>query len=185
MNLIIAGIDEAGRGAWAGPIVAGACILSSGFPVEILSDSKKITAKQRERLFSLIASKCEHGVGYAWVEEIERLGLIKANNLAMQRAVDNLPAKVDHLLVDGKDKLNFALPHEAIIRGDEKIPAISAASILAKVSRDQYMRELEKNEKYFFAKHKGYGTSLHREQLKKYGPSKWHRKKFRPIALFK
>ena len=178
---ITAGLDEAGRGAWAGPVMAGACILSEKFPIEILDDSKKISPLNREKIFNKITKICSWSVGQSSAREIERLGLIRATNLAMQRALDDLTIKPNQLLVDGRDKFHFHIPYRSFIKGDERIPAISAASIIAKVSRDRYMQKLEKKERYFFAKHKGYGTALHLRQMKKYGISTWHRKNFAPV----
>ena len=178
MKLIIAGLDEAGRGAWAGPVFAGACILDKKFPKKILKDSKKLSPKKREEVFEIISSRCDFGIGSASAREIEKLGIVAATNLSMKRALAGLETKPIKLLVDGRDKFYFEIPFTSIIKGDSKVSVISAASIIAKVSRDRYMRELEKSDKYFFAKHKGYGTKLHLEMIKKHGISKDHRRNF-------
>jgi len=182
-TIIIAGIDEAGRGAWAGPVVAAAVILPTAFNRTPLKDSKQLTPAKRAVLFTKITATCAYGIGYADEKEIDKKGLIKATNLAMQRAVKALKQKPDQLLVDGRDKLNFELPHQTIIRGDVSVPEISAASIVAKVWRDRYMETLHYlHPEYHFDQHKGYGTALHQSKLIEYGHSPLHRESYLPLV---
>jgi ribonuclease HII len=180
----IAGIDEAGRGPLAGPVIAAAVILNPAKMIAGLADSKTLTEKKRDALFILIQ---EHAlawaIGRAEVEEIERLNIFHASLLAMQRAVLALPIMPEHALFDGTHCPQLPCFTEAIIKGDQKIPAISAASILAKVTRDREMRLLDAQYPgYGFAIHKGYGTAIHREALQRLGPCPQHRKSFRGVA---
>lgn len=179
---IIAGMDEAGRGSWAGPVCAGAVILRKGTKLPGLTDSKLLTLKKREELFEIIIKKCQHGVGFSTSSEVDDLGLTRATELAFQRALAALPLKPDHLLVDGRDKFSFKVPHTSIIKGDLKVRCISAASVLAKVSRDRLMLELaQKYPHYGFEGHKGYGTKRHHSALKEHGPCEQHRLSYEPI----
>lgn len=183
-NILIAGVDEAGRGPLAGPVYAAAVILNPNKPIDGLADSKKLTLKQREALFLLIQ---EHAlawsIAFASVEEIEKINILQATFLAMQRAVAELKCQPHLVLVDGNQIPTFPYETKCIIKGDESEPSISAASILAKVSRDQEMLRLDEQfPQYGFGKHKGYATEAHLSALKMNGPCIIHRKTFSPIA---
>lgn len=177
---IICGIDEAGRGPLAGPVYAAAVILPKGHIIEGVNDSKKLSEKKREQLFDKILDECvSFGIGIADEKEIDEINILQATFLAMRRAVDNLSVKPDIALIDGNKKPGLDIEQWDIVKGDSKSASISAASILAKVSRDRYMLEMaEKYPEYQFEKHKGYGTKLHYEMIEKYGVSPIHRKTF-------
>lgn len=182
--LNIAGIDEAGRGPLAGPVVAAACILPKGVTFPSLNDSKQLSSIVREALYHQITETkgVAFGIGQASVAEIDDLNILNATLLAMQRAVEKLPRIPDYLLIDGNRKPSFSIPSEAIIQGDCLSISIAAASILAKVFRDRLMQELDKEwPGYGFARHKGYGTELHKEAILKLGPCPIHRKTFQPF----
>lgn len=183
MNLIICGVDEAGRGPLAGPVSAAAVILDAGNPVEGLADSKKLSEKQRDRLAPLIRERAlAWAVAYADVEEIDRMNILQATLLAMRRAVLALDIQPQHVLVDGLYCPQTGIPSQAIVKGDSKIAAISAASILAKTARDEMMLQLhEQYPHYGFADHKGYPTAAHLAALREYGVSEVHRRSFRPV----
>lgn len=184
--MVTVGIDEVGRGCWAGPLVAGAVILRE--PIDGLKDSKKLNKKQREEFDSKIRYQAA-AVGYGWVypAQIDEIGLTRAVQLAMQLALDDATAsfegKVDEIIIDGN--LNFFPENpkaKAVIKADDSVPAVSAASIVAKVARDNYMAEIAaKFPDYGFDGHVGYGTSLHLERLKIHGVSSLHRRSFKPI----
>ncbi|MBQ6543953.1 MAG: ribonuclease HII [Clostridia bacterium] len=178
--LSVCGIDEAGRGPLAGPVYAAAVILPDGLEIEGLNDSKKLTEKKREALFDIIkenALACS--VGTASEREIDEINILQATFLAMKRAVEGLKIPADYALVDGNRMPPLGIPGETIIKGDAKSPSVAAASIIAKVSRDRFMYELDKKlPEYQFSKHKGYGTALHYEMIKKYGVSEYHRLSF-------
>ncbi len=176
----IAGVDEAGRGPLAGPVYAAAVILPPDIYIEGLNDSKKLSEKKREQLFSVICDAAiSYAVAYATVEEIDTVNIREATSLAMNRAISNLELPPDFVLVDGNYIGNCPYPHECVIKGDARSASIAAASILAKVSRDRLLLDLAKEyPEYGFEKHKGYGTALHIEALKKYGPLPIHRKTF-------
>ena len=181
---LIAGVDEAGRGPLAGPVVAAAVILDPRRPIAGLVDSKRLTPLRRERLFDAIRAQalcCS--IAHATVEEIDRLNILQATLLAMQRAVAGLrlaPAKV---LVDGNRWPALAVRAEAVIGGDALVPAISAASILAKVQRDRWCAEVDAQwPQYGFAAHKGYGTAAHLAALRAHGACEHHRRSFAPVA---
>ena len=181
---LVAGVDEAGRGPLAGPVVAAAVILDDLHPIHGLNDSKKLTARQRERLFDEIRAKalccC---VAQASVEEIDRLNILQATLLAMRRAVAGLRLKPAKVLVDGNRLPVLDVLAEAIIGGDALVPSISAASILAKVTRDRLCAEVDQRyPQYGFATHKGYGTAAHLLALRTHGACSWHRKTFAPVA---
>ena len=186
----IAGVDEAGRGPLAGPVVAACVILPFGAthqkPIAGLRDSKKLTAKAREYLYNKITAQAiDWAVGDASVEEIEELNILQATLLAMRRAVLALTQKPNLVLVDGNQGPKIPYETQTIIRGDSKEPAISAASIIAKVTRDKIMLELdERFPEYGFQKHKGYGTKQHIDAIYQYGPSIHHRRGFEPIRTF-
>ena len=177
---IIAGVDEAGRGPLAGDVYAAAVILPSDLIIEGINDSKKISPKKREKLYDEIIEKAEaFCIASASVEEIEKLNILNADMLAMKRAVEGLKRNVDIVLVDGNKAPDVAFKTCPVIKGDASSQSIAAASILAKVARDRYMLELDKQyPEYQFSKHKGYGTKLHYEMIKKYGISKVHRPSF-------
>jgi ribonuclease HII len=179
----IAGVDEVGRGPLAGPVVAAAVILDPLHPIEGLTDSKKLTAKKREELFEVIQQGAlAWAIGRAEVEEIDRINILQASFLAMQRAVKALPIKPSEVLVDGNKAPDFGIPAKAIVKGDLSVPAISAASILAKVTRDREMVAFEEQfPGYGFAKHKGYPTAQHRAALQKLGLTPIHRRSYAPV----
>ena len=181
--MVTVGIDEVGRGCWAGPLVAGAVILNE--PIAGLKDSKKLSKKQREKLAAEIQIQAA-AIGLGWVQpaEIDRIGLTPAVKLAMERALEQIAMDYDELIIDGN--FNFFPDNakaKAVIKADDSVPAVSAASIVSKVARDKYMAELRGDYSvYDFAKHVGYGTALHLEKLKLYGVSDMHRRSFRPVA---
>ena len=181
---LVAGVDEAGRGPLAGPVVAAAVILDDCQLIKGLADSKTLTALRREKLFDEIRAKalcCS--IAQASVEEIEQLNILQATLLAMRRAVDGLRLKPVKVLVDGNRLPLLDVLAEAIVKGDSLVPAISAASILAKVQRDRWCVEYDLQfPQYGFAKHKGYGTAEHLEALRMHGACPQHRKTFRPVA---
>jgi ribonuclease HII len=181
---LIAGVDEAGRGPLAGPVVAAAVILDEMHPIAGLNDSKKLTALRRERLYDEIRAKalcCS--VAQASVEEIDRLNILQATLLAMRRAVDGLRLKPAKVLVDGNRLPVLGMLAEAIVGGDALVPSISAASILAKVTRDRWCAELDQQyPQYGFAAHKGYGTAVHLAALRAHGACPEHRKTFAPVT---
>lgn len=177
---IICGVDEAGRGPLAGDVYAAAVIFSDGVVIEYLNDSKKISEKRRELLYDVIIEKADaYCVATASVEEIDSMNILQATMLAMKRAVEGLGIAPDIALVDGNKLPDLDCEARYVIKGDATSASISAASVLAKVSRDRYMKQIaEKYPQYAFEKHKGYGTKLHYEMLEKYGVSAVHRKTF-------
>jgi ribonuclease HII len=181
---LLAGVDEAGRGPLAGPVVAAAVILDERCTITGLDDSKKLTALRRERLFDEIRSKalcCS--IAQASVEEIDTLNILQATLLAMRRAVEGLRLRPARVMVDGNRLPVLDVPSEAIVQGDALVPAISAASILAKVTRDRWCAELDAlYPQYGFARHKGYGTAEHLAALRTHGACPQHRKTFAPVA---
>jgi ribonuclease HII len=179
----VCGVDEAGRGPWAGPVFAAAVILSSAAVIVGLDDSKKLTARQRDCLEPRIkAEAIAWGVASASVEEIETLNILQATGLAMRRAVDQLSVRPVHALVDGNYAFRLPCPVRTVINGDALHPEISAASILAKTARDRLMVEMDaRYPGYGFADHKGYGVPAHAEALRRLGPCTIHRASFRPI----
>ena len=180
---LVAGVDEAGRGPLAGPVVAAAVMLDPRRPIAGLRDSKKLTARRREKLFDEIRDKalcC--AIAEASVEEIERLNILQATLLAMQRAVAGLRLPPARVLVDGNRLPKLPMPSEAIVGGDAKVDCISAASILAKVHRDHWCAQIDSQwPQYGFAAHKGYGTPRHLTTLAHYGPCPVHRRGFAPV----
>ncbi len=176
----VCGVDEAGRGPLCGPVVAAACILCPGQIPEGLNDSKKLTPKKREQLFDEICACAESFcIAQASVEEIDRLNILEADLLAMRRAIAGLSVPADYALIDGNIAKDFPIPARAVVHGDAISPSIAAASILAKVTRDRQCEELDRlYPQYGIAQHKGYGTKVHMEALRKYGPSPIHRKQF-------
>ena len=182
--VLTAGVDEAGRGPLAGPVIAAAVILDPSRPVVGLADSKQLSATRREQLAAEIRAKAlAWALGRAEVAEIDRINILQASLLAMQRAIAALRITPDQALVDGNRCPRLACPCAAIVKGDATVPAISAASILAKVARDAELRELhERYPQYGFAQHKGYPTAAHRDALHRFGPCPEHRRSFAPVA---
>ena len=177
---VICGVDEAGRGPLAGPVVAAACILPDGIIIEGLDDSKKLTEKKREQLFKTITEVAlDFSVGLATVEEIEEINILNAAMLAMKRAIEGLNKAPDLALIDGNTSRGFDIETKTVVHGDAISQSIAAASILAKVTRDRMCYEYDKEyPEYGFAKHKGYGTKLHTDAIKKYGITPVHRPSF-------
>ena len=177
----ICGVDEAGRGPLAGPVFAAAVILPEDYEIEGLNDSKKLSEKKRDMLFDEII---EHAVAYSIqsvdAAKIDEINILEATMLAMKTAVENLSLKPEAVFIDGnRIPKNMEIPAEYVIKGDATSASIAAASILAKVSRDRFMLEMDKKyPEYCFAKHKGYGTKLHYEKLREFGPSEIHRLTF-------
>jgi len=181
---LMAGVDEAGRGPLAGPVVAAAVILDDLNPIHGLADSKKLTPMRREKLYDEIRAKalcCS--IAQASVEEIDSLNILQATMLAMKRAVEGLRLKPNKVLVDGNRLPTLGILAEAIVKGDALVPAISAASILAKVYRDRWCEAFHlEYPQYGFAGHKGYGTAVHLAALREHGACPQHRKSFAPVA---
>lgn len=180
---LICGVDEVGRGPLAGPVVAAAVILDPARPIEGLKDSKRLSERCREMLLEEIRDKAIcWALGRAEVEEIDRLNILHASLLAMRRAVEGLSIRPEHALVDGNKLPDLAITAEAIVGGDATVPAISAASIVAKVTRDREMVELDKRYPgYGLAGHKGYPTKAHMEALQQLGVTPIHRRSFAPV----
>ena len=177
----VCGVDEAGRGPLAGPVCAAAVILPADLVIEGLNDSKKLTEKKRERLFDVIKEQAiAYSIAFASVEEIETYNILQATFLSMTRAVQGLTPAADFALIDGnKIPPQLGVPAEYVIGGDGLSPSVAAASVLAKVTRDRYMLDMEQQYPgYGFAKHKGYGTKDHREAIVRLGPSPIHRLSF-------
>ncbi|VVC76227.1 Ribonuclease HII [Aquicella siphonis] len=181
---LIAGVDEAGRGPLAGPVIAAAVILDPACPIAGLADSKKLSPLRRQQLFQQIREQAlAWSVARASVAEIDTFNILQASLLAMQRAVHKLSMRPEMALIDGNRCPRLSCPVQAIIRGDESEPAISAASIVAKVLRDRLMLLLDKRyPQYGFAAHKGYPTAAHIQALHCHGPSRAHRRSFAPVA---
>ena len=181
----IVGIDEVGRGAWAGPLVAVATrILKPEFRIlkTRIKDSKLISEKVREAMFEKLSKKVVWSYGIVTHREIDKLGLTRANVLAIKRALRDLEIEPDYLLIDSVNGFKHRLPHQLIVKGDRKILSISIASILAKVTRDRMMRDFhQKYPQYHFSKHKGYGTKLHQKCLSINGTCRIHRQSYEPI----
>ncbi|MDT8437535.1 MAG: ribonuclease HII [Wenzhouxiangellaceae bacterium] len=182
--MIVAGVDEAGRGPLAGPVVAAAVVLDPGRPIDGLDDSKKLSPKRREQLAEAIRARARAwAIGVSQVAEIDRINILQATFTAMQRAVVGLGLAPDEVRVDGNRAPDFGgLRTIALVGGDGSDPAIAAASILAKVQRDQWMVELDARfPGYGFARHKGYGTRIHLDALQRLGPCAEHRQSFAPV----
>ena len=177
---LIAGVDEAGRGPLAGPVCAAAVILPKDLIIEGVNDSKKLTEKKRELLFDEIKEKAiAYSIQFVYPEEIDSINIRQATHKAMEDAVNGLSVKPEHIFIDGNDNIPFDFPYTYIVKGDAKSQTVAAASILAKVSRDRLMVELDKDyPQYGFAKHKGYGTKAHMEAIQQYGVTVVHRKSF-------
>lgn len=177
---VLCGVDEAGRGPLAGPVCAAACILPRGIEIKGLNDSKKLSEKKREELFDVItASARSYGIAFATVEEIEEHNILGATFIAMNRAIAQLEPVPELALIDGNRSAGILIPARCVIKGDSLCADIAAASILAKVTRDRYMLQMaEEYPQYRFEQHKGYGTKLHYEALREFGPSPIHRMSF-------
>lgn len=177
---IIAGIDEAGRGPLAGPVLAAAAVVPPELFIEGLNDSKKLSPKKREKIYQhMLELKIPYGLGQASVEEIDQINILNASRLAMKRAVKNLPVMPDYLLIDGNSWSGISIPHQGVVGGDARSLSIAAASIFAKVTRDRIMVKLDKLfPGYGLAKHKGYPTVEHFAALAQLGPSNIHRRSF-------
>lgn len=179
----LAGIDEAGRGPLAGPVVASCVSIPQGIWIEGIYDSKKLSETKREKLYQQLVThpKISYGVGQASSEEIDQINILQATFLAMRRAYENLQTKVDFVLVDGL-YLPLPVPSRKLIKGDARSYLVASASIIAKVTRDRLLKELDERwPMYGFAQHKGYGTQKHRKAILEYGPCAEHRKTFEPI----
>lgn len=177
---LLCGVDEAGRGPLAGPVCAAAVILPRDIDIPGLNDSKKLSEKQRESLYDIIIRESlSYGIAFSTVEEIEQLNILQATFLAMNRAISQLSLKPELALIDGNRSTGIDMPSQCVVKGDSRCADIAAASILAKVTRDRYMYELaQEYPQYHFEKHKGYGTKLHYEAIREYGPSPVHRMSF-------
>ena len=177
---LLCGVDEAGRGPLAGPVCAAAVILPRGLEISGLNDSKKLTEKKREELYDrIVDSAVSYGIAFGTVEEIEALNILGATFLAMNRAIAKLDPQPELALIDGNRNAGILVNSRCIVKGDASCADIAAASILAKVTRDRYMLELASQyPQYHFEQHKGYGTKLHYETLREFGPSPVHRPSF-------
>lgn len=189
--MLLIGVDEVGRGCLAGPVYASAVFLRHTKLNKHLKDSKLLSPKSRQELAQLIQDEHSFAIGIASVEEIDELNILQAALLAMHRAVESLTLSTEGLsealvVIDGNQKIpNFSRPQQTLVGGDNLVPAISAASIVAKVARDKRMAELaEKYPQYGFELHKGYGTEVHRKAIAKHGPCEWHRRSFRGVAEY-
>jgi len=181
----VVGVDEAGRGPLAGPVVVGAVILPEGFSHEKINDSKKLSEKMRERIYDELLEEgdLQWAVSVVEAEEIDEINILKATHAGMARCVEALKVKPGMVLIDGLPVPNYPFPHEGIVKGDSKSLSIATASIFAKVTRDRIMREAAKSyPEYGFERHKGYGTKAHMEALTRHGPCPLHRRSFQPVA---
>ncbi len=178
--LTIAGVDEAGRGPLAGPVVSAAVILAPGTKLPGLNDSKKLTEKARDRLFKLIIDQAlDFSITFIPPAIIDQINILQATLHANQLCIQNLTIQPDIILLDGRDKQEFPIPHQMIVKGDTKVRSIAAASILAKVTRDHLMTHYSDHyPAYNFRQHKGYGTYFHRQAIAEHGPSELHRESF-------
>ena len=183
---VIAGVDEAGRGPLAGPVVAAAVLLANDSKLDGLDDSKKLSPKAREKFFLIIKEQAlSYGLGVVGIEEIDKINILQASLLAMKYAVEGLSNKPNLLLIDGNQNIDSDIKQWAIVKGDSLSQSIAAASILAKVTRDKIMNQYhEQFPQYAFDKHKGYGTRLHRDLIRKYGPCPIHRRTFKGVSEF-
>lgn len=184
---LVAGTDEAGRGAWAGPVVAAAVIFDESINIPEIDDSKKLTPQERDSLFDLIkAQAVSFGVGIVSNNIIDEINILQASLMAMHQAIMQLKPQPDFVIVDGNAAIKMAIPQRPLIKGDSLSVSVGAASILAKVTRDRLMCDLEKTHPQFqFSRHKGYGTKLHQDEIKKFGPLPIHRHSFKPLKLLR
>ena len=182
-NKLTAGVDEVGRGSWIGPVFSAAVILKKSINKNLLNDSKKIPAKERKQLANYIKKNSIYSISKASIKEIDKLNILQATLLSMKRAINNLKHKPNIILIDGiHAPKNLIYQYKTIVRGDEKIPAISAASIIAKVARDRYITRLAKNYRsYGWNTNFGYGTKKHLNAINKFGVTIYHRKSFKPM----
>ena len=182
----IAGVDEAGRGPLAGPVVAAAVVLSHPHALPGLNDSKKLSPRQRERLFVEIRKQCtSYGIGVVDHETVDDINILQASLLAMKQAVEQMAVRADILLIDGNRSIDSRIDQKPIIGGDATCGSIAAASILAKVTRDEIMQRYHiQYPQYEFGRHKGYGTVLHRERIRQHGPCPIHRKTFKGVKEY-
>jgi len=185
-NKQVAGVDEAGRGPLAGPVVAAAVIFAPEPNIARVDDSKKLRAETREHLYDeIVQAALAHGIGIANVEEIDRLNILRASYLAMRRAVSQLPLTPDHLLVDGRQYRNKGISFTTLVKGDSRSYSIAAASILAKVTRDRLMTQYDQQfPHYGFGQHKGYATRSHLDAIETFGFCEIHRRSFHPRRFF-
>lgn len=184
VEILVAGIDEAGRGPLAGPVYAAAVILAQNCPIESLTDSKKLSAKKREKLADEIKNEAiAWSIASASVEEIDRINILQATFLAMRRAFLGLQPTADRVIIDGRMvPKGLGVPAKAVVKADNQYAQVAAASILAKTARDEFCLQLEESYPgYGFAQHKGYGTAMHLKQLKELGPCPEHRQSFAPV----
>lgn len=182
-DLVVAGVDEVGRGPLVGDVVTAAVILDPTKSIEGLADSKKLSDKKRDALYDLIVDNAlAYAVGRASPDEIDELNILHATMLAMQRAVNGLAITPQHVLIDGNRCPALSMSSQAVVKGDARVEEISAASIIAKVTRDREMEALDKEFPQFgFAKHKGYPTKLHMEMIEQFGVTPYHRRSFKPV----
>lgn len=182
----ICGVDEAGRGPLAGPLVVAACILPPFLRIEGINDSKQLSAKKRKELYKVIVKNAlAYKIVFVTEEDVDSLNIYQATKKGMLMAIAGLKHKPDYALIDAMPLGELEIPHNSIIHGDARCASVAAASILAKVTRDEYMEKMDiKYPNYGFKKHKGYGTKAHMQALEKYGPCKIHRKSFAPVSKF-
>ena len=183
---LICGVDEAGRGPLAGPLVVAACILPPFLRIEGINDSKQLSAKKRKELYKVIVKNAlAYKIVFVTEEDVDSLNIYQATKKGMLMAIAGLKNKPDYALIDAMPLGELEIPHNSIIHGDARCASVAAASILAKVTRDEYMKKMDiKYPNYGFKKHKGYGTKAHMQALEKYGPCKIHRKSFAPVSKF-
>ena len=183
---LICGVDEAGRGPLAGPLVVAACILPPFLRIEGINDSKQLSAKKLKELYKVIVKNAlAYKIVFVTEEDVDSLNIYQATKKGMLMAIAGLKNKPDYALIDAMPLGELEIPHNSIIHGDARCASVAAASILAKVTRDEYMEKMDiKYPNYGFKKHKGYGTKAHMQALEKYGPCKIHRKSFAPVSKF-
>ena len=183
---LICGVDEAGRGPLAGPLVVAACILPPFLRIEGINDSKQLSAKKRKELYKVIVKNAlAYKIVFVTEEDVDSLNIYQATKKGMLMAIAGLKNKPDYALIDAMPLGELEIPHNSIIHGDARCASVAAASILAKVTRDEYMEKMDiKYPNYGFKKHKGYGTKAHMQALEKYGPCKIHIKSFAPVSKF-
>jgi len=185
-NKLVAGVDEAGRGPWAGPVIACAAIINPLLVPKGLDDSKKLSKQKREFIYAKLSQSCDFGLGIVPESVIDQINILEATKLAMRNAVNDLQRRPNVVIIDGNQNLEFDdIESEAIVKGDTKSLSIAAASVIAKVTRDKIMENLDAEfPQYKWLTNQGYGTKEHMEAIEKYGPCKHHRKSFAPIKKF-